>query len=42
MANGVSELIDRLYTMVSDAWGLPWARKNAYSSAKRCLTFWTR
>ncbi len=23
MANGVSELIDRLYTMVSDAWGLP-------------------
>jgi hypothetical protein len=23
MANGVSELIDQLYTMVSDAWGLP-------------------
>ncbi len=23
MASGVSELIDQLYTMVSDAWGLP-------------------
>jgi cell division septum initiation protein DivIVA len=23
MANGISELIDQLYTMVSDAWGLP-------------------
>ena len=23
MANGVNELIDQLYTMVSDAWGLP-------------------
>lgn len=30
MANGISELIDQLYSMVSDAWGLP-------LSAEKCV-----
>ena len=36
MASGIEELVNMLYDMISDAWGLPFGAENVCSSATRC------
>ena len=38
MDNEVMELIDELYSMVSEAWGVPWATISASWSGTRSST----